>query len=229
MPFRSTKTKRSRPAAHALLADARGTTATEFAIVALPFLFLIFATFELALVFLVNVTLENATAVAARKLRTGQTVATGISFTQPNGGQVGAYEDAAHFKNDVCTNMAWIPITTCNNQLQIDVRSFSSFSNQTQPNPIAGSTFNTQNLCYYSGNSSSSGSATNTIVLIRTYYLWPLITTFLNGGLQNVTTVITKVNNVATTTTGKSYSAVQAAEVFKNEPFATNNTSTSTC
>ena len=218
-----------RPRLARFVANDRGATAVEFALVALPFLFLIFAILELALVFLVNVSLENATAVASRKLRTGQTVATGVGFTQPSSGQVGAYEDEAHFKNDICANMSWIPSSTCNSQLQVDVRSYSSFESQSQPNPIVGTTFNAQNLCYYSGNSSSGGQTSNTIVLVRAYYLWPLITSFLNGGLRNVTTVVTTVGGVTQTTTGKSFSAVQANEVFKNEPFATTNTATTTC
>jgi len=50
----------------------RGAMAVEFAIVAFPFLLLLFGIVELALVFIVSMTLETATGDAARMIRTGK-------------------------------------------------------------------------------------------------------------------------------------------------------------
>ena len=47
-------------------AARRGTTAIEFAIIALPFCVMLFGIIELGMVFLVSVTLQNATDNAAR-------------------------------------------------------------------------------------------------------------------------------------------------------------------
>lgn len=199
----------------------RGATAVEFAMVAMPFLFMLFSILELAAVFLVTVSLESATSIAARQLRTGQVIAAGVASTTSSG----VYEDATDFKNSICANMSWIPSGTCLSALQLDVRSYSSFENQTQPSPLSGTTFNTSNLCYYSGNSSSAGATTNTIVLVRAYYMWPLMTQFLNGGLMNVTQVM----NGSTVLSSGHMVAIEAAEVFKNEPFSATNTDAGTC
>ncbi|MGL1590454.1 TadE/TadG family type IV pilus assembly protein, partial [Vibrio parahaemolyticus] len=52
--------------------DDKGSTAIEFAFVIGPFLFLIFATIEVAMVFFASQLLETATADAARLILTGQ-------------------------------------------------------------------------------------------------------------------------------------------------------------
>ena len=72
----------------------RGATAVEFALVALPFLMLVFAIIELGLVFLVSITLESAVADVGRTIRTGQ--------VQTGGGS------AASFKTAVCDKMSWL-------------------------------------------------------------------------------------------------------------------------
>src|SRR3569832_271015 len=80
----------------------RGATAVEFAFVARPFLGLRFAVFELGLVFLVGTTLENATEIAARQIRTGE--------LQTSGGS------ASTFKAAVCAQMSWLG-SDCNANL----------------------------------------------------------------------------------------------------------------
>jgi hypothetical protein len=51
-------------------------------------------------------------------------------------------------------------------------------------------------------------------VLMRVYYLWPLLTPFLLNGLENVTTYT---NSTGGSGTGR-WAAVSATEVFVNEP-----------
>ena len=54
------------------LRDSRGTTAIEFAMVALPFVLLLFGLLSVSLYFFTTFTLENAVWQAARAIRTGQ-------------------------------------------------------------------------------------------------------------------------------------------------------------
>ena len=54
------------------LKDSSGATAVEFAIVSVPFLGLLFAIFETALVFFTAQSVEAATSEAARRIMTGQ-------------------------------------------------------------------------------------------------------------------------------------------------------------
>ncbi len=157
----------------------RGATAVEFALVAIPFLLLVFAVIELGLVFLVSLTLENAVIDVGRTIRTGE--------VQTGGGT------ASTFKTAVCNKMSWIGATRCNGALQIDVRTYSDYttSNSTATNATVPTSMN--------WNPGVAGS----IVLVRAYYTWPLITPLLQTGLQSAN--------------GKRI--IYAATAFTNEPY----------
>ncbi len=185
-----------------LLVDRRGATAVELALVAAPLFFLIFAILELSIVFVLSLNLSNAAATLGRQLRVGQIIAPGASVTTSSGTQL----DVADFKTALCNNMGFVPYATCMIQLQVDVRTLSSFQNQTPPNPISGGAFNTTGLCFYSG-------AASNIVEFRAYYLWPVITPVILSALANVTSVVTSTG----TSTGTWFS-ISVTEVFKNEP-----------
>jgi Flp pilus assembly protein TadG len=171
--------------------DRKGATAVEFAIVALPFFMMIFATFELALVFLISLTLDNATTNSARQIRTGTVQATGGGASSTGG---------AAFKTAICNSMGWLQ-TQCQSNLSIDVRTLPQFKNPTAPDPLVTSggttTFNSSSLCFYSGNAGD-------IVLIRAFFQWPLLTPFLNRGLQRLSNGSAVITSTAT---------------FRNEPF----------
>src|SRR5688572_32590660 len=64
--------RRSRRAIGDFAGDKSGASALEFALVATPFLLLIFAALEVGLVYFANFTLENAVSRGARLVRTGQ-------------------------------------------------------------------------------------------------------------------------------------------------------------
>jgi Flp pilus assembly protein TadG len=155
-----------------------GATAVEFAFVAIPFLMLVFAIIELGLVFLVSLTLDNAVMDVGRTIRTGQ--------VQTAGGT------AATFKTSVCAKMSWLG-SKCATSLSIDVRTFSDYatSNTSASNTTVPTTMN--------WNPGSAGS----VVLVRAYYTWPLITPLLQTGLQN--------------SSGKRI--IYAATAFTNEPY----------
>jgi Flp pilus assembly protein TadG len=129
-----------------------GAAAIEFAFVAIPFLVLVFAIIELGLTFLVSMSLENALMNVDRTIRTGD--------FQMNGGT------ADKFRSDVCAEMSWLG-SSCESAISIDVRVLPSFA-QTKdlPAPTKGAT------CFDPGGPRS-------IVLVRTYYSWPLITPLL--------------------------------------------------
>lgn len=157
----------------------QGATAVEFALVALPFLMLIFAILELGLVFMVSLTLETAVADVGRSIRTGQ--------VQTGGG------NATTFKTAVCNKLSWLG-SKCDGALQIDVRTYSNFANVSTATSTPSQVPPT--MLWDPG---SPGS----IVLVRAYYTWPLITPLLTTGLQSAN--------------GKRI--IYAATAFSNEPY----------
>ena len=80
---------------------------------AAPFAFMLFAIIQLGLHFMVQVTLDNAAAIAARQLRTGAVVADGALDTT----------GASNFAQSICSNMSWLQGQCSNNStLVVDVR-----------------------------------------------------------------------------------------------------------
>ena len=166
-----------RPSRPSFARDSRGATALEFALVAPPFFFMIFAIFELALVYLVSVTLDNATQQAARQIRTGQSQSSG-TYT------------SAMFVSAVCANMGWLQ-STCNTSLFVDSETKASFGASNPSSPVQGGTWTPGNLKFDMGGPGS-------IVILHTYFQWKLITPVLYGGLQTLPGGISVVS--ATTT-----------------------------
>lgn len=144
----------------------RGVTALEFALISLPLMLMTFGLLELALVFLVGATLDTATEVASRQIRTGEF-------------QVSAANTQADFKNLVCAKMAFLT-GQCAANLWIDVQTFSTFSGLAAAPPIDPTKFKPPaGLCF------STGQPTD-IVLVRAYYEWNLFTPLLNTALENM-------------------------------------------
>ncbi len=185
-----------------LVHDRRGATAVEFSLVALPLLFLLFAIMELGLIFVMSLNLSNATTTLARQLRVGELVASGAAATSSNGVQL----DLADFKSAICSRLSLVPLSTCVNQLQVDVRVLTSYQNQSIPNPRSGKSFNTTGFCFYSGTAGS-------VVEIRTYYPWSIFTPVILNALANTTSLTTS----SGTSTGNWFT-VSSTSVFKNEP-----------
>ena len=98
--------------------DEDGVVAVEFAIVAVPFMMLLFGIIELAVIFFMGSSLQSATFEASRLIRTGQ-------FTSG---------DEAQFKTEVCTNMKGgntAAIAACESNLEVTVLLLSDFSSST--------------------------------------------------------------------------------------------------
>jgi Flp pilus assembly protein TadG len=144
-----------------------GAAAVEFAMLALPFLIMLFCLLELAIIFMISMTLDNAMAQASREIRTGQ--------LQTAGGAT-----AASFKTDICAHMAWIQ-STCNSNLSVDVETYPSFAVATPPNPITGGVFNAGVLKFQPGGPQD-------IVIVRGYFKWTLITPFLSQAVTKLNT-----------------------------------------
>ncbi|SFJ71846.1 TadE/TadG family type IV pilus assembly protein [Caulobacter sp. UNC279MFTsu5.1] len=154
-----------------------GAAAIEFAFVAIPFLVLVFAIIELGLTFLVSMSLENALADVDRTIRTGA--------LQTSGG------DATTFRDAVCGKMSWLG-GSCASSITLDVRVLPSFAQTNNlPAPTGGKT------CFDPGGPGS-------IVLVRGYYKWPLITPLLQEAVGGAS----------------GERQVTFAAVFANEPYS---------
>lgn len=140
-----------------------GSSAVEFAMVALPFCLMMFAILELGLVFVTDSVLENATIETGRLVRTGQASARGM--------------DAAQFKAAVCARMS-VFSADCPTRLSIDVRVIPQF-NTNPPDPLAGGGFDPGGLTYDNGNPGN-------LILVRVWYKHPLVTSFLSQGLSSI-------------------------------------------
>lgn len=153
----------SRPLRTGLLRNRDGSAAVEFALVALPFCFMIFAILEVALIFTLSSVLENAAITTGRLVRTGQASAQGMT--------------AAQFKARLCSQMSVFE-GDCDARATIDVRVIPQF-NVNPPDPLAGEGFDPSGLSYANGNPGD-------LVLVRVWYRHPLLTTFLSQGLSRV-------------------------------------------
>jgi Flp pilus assembly protein TadG len=153
---------------HRFARAERGVTAVEFGLIALPLMLMTFGLLELGLVFMVGATLDTATELASRRIRTGEF-------------QTSAGNTRADFKTLVCSNMAWLS-GQCAANLWVSVQTFSNFAGLTAAPPPDPSVFNAAAkaaLCF------SAGQPTD-IVLVRTYFQWSLFTPLLNNALENM-------------------------------------------
>ena len=136
-----------------------GIAAVEFGIVAAPFLALMFAIMETAIVFFASQTLETAVADSARLIMTGQAQQT--SFTQ------------AQFKSAVCAKI--YGLFDCANGLQVDVKTYSNFSSISNAKPIDQNGNLQTNFGYTPGNPGD-------IVVVRLMYQWPVYVSMMGLG-----------------------------------------------
>jgi Flp pilus assembly protein TadG len=143
-----------------------GSAAIEFAMVA-PLLFLfLFAIIETGVIFFASSMLQNATADAARKIRTGQ-----LSGTLT----------AAQIRTSVCTEVNGL-ISDCGTALQIDLRAYTSFTSATYPAVTkSDGTVDPSKL-------QIQGVADCKIVLLRTFYAWHIMTPLMRPLLENTQT-----------------------------------------
>src|SRR2546430_7856838 len=97
-----------------------GVAAVEFAMVAAPFLALMFAIMGTALVFFARQTLETAVADSARLIMTGQAQTQSLT--------------AATFKNAVCARI--YGLFNCSTGVYVNVQTYASFGSITYTPPL---------------------------------------------------------------------------------------------
>jgi len=140
-----------------------GATAVEFGLVALPFVALVFAILEVAIVFFAGQALETSVSYAARLVRTGQAQQQGF-----NEGQ---------FKDQVCKILS--ALFDCANGLKLDVRTYKTFDQIDMSKPVDKDGNLNTNFTYNPGKGGD-------IVVVRAYYEWPVVINLLGFSLANM-------------------------------------------
>lgn len=156
-----------------------GTAAIEFAILALPFFMLIFATIESFVAFAGEQLLANAVDHMARQLRTGQ-----ITFNH-NGA---TDKTEAQFRTAFCAQISIMmkcdSVTDKDKSvLVLDVRNFTTFANIPKGIPRKGGSS--------SGDLDTSGfkfepGGPSSINMVRAYYRWNVTTDVVRPYITNV-------------------------------------------
>ena len=158
--------KLSRTRARMRAQSRNGSAALEFAMLA-PVLFLmLFGMIECGVIYFGSSALQNATDDAGRMVRTGQAVGWTV----------------AQFKSQVCSEMTgFISSSSCNANIQVDIRQYSSFSGASYPSITnSNGSINSSALQYPSSLTACQ------VVLVRAFYPWQVITPLMQPLLQNM-------------------------------------------
>lgn len=173
-----------------------GAAAVEFAFIAAPFLALLFAILETALVFFAGQTLEAATADASRLILTGQAQTTNFKtgLADANG------FSKADFKDAICQRI--IAMFDCNGSIYVNVQSYNTFDAiDTSPPPLkTDGSFDASKMGYSPGGPGA-------IVIVQVFYQWPIYASVLDMLSQGQAPGI-GANRL-----------LMATAVFRNEPF----------
>lgn len=140
-----------------------GATVIEFAMVAMPFFLLLYAIFDVALIFFASTTLENGIVAAARQIRTGQAQADNMSAEQ--------------FRTLVCNEISML--LSCDAALGLDVRKYSGFGS-VQWSPALDDSGN------LSGNMTFDPGGAGDVVVVRAFYSWPMLTPTVGTNFVNM-------------------------------------------
>ncbi|NCO04419.1 MAG: pilus assembly protein [Alphaproteobacteria bacterium] len=143
-----------------------GTTAVEFSLIGVPFVFMIIGIIEMAMMFTTQSLIEYGTSQGARLIRTGQ--------VQQGGGE-------AAFRDAVCGTVAITPsrnFIDCND-LQYQVVALDSFGDaQDFGDPTFDEDGNLQDQSFDAGD-------VNDVVMIRVAYRYPIMTPMMGVMLSN--------------------------------------------
>jgi Flp pilus assembly protein TadG len=155
----------------AFVADRKGATAVEFALIGPPFLALLVAIIQSFLVFFAQQYLETAVNESSRTILTGQEQAQAQNLTQA--------QAQALFAKAVCSNL--VILFNCNN-LMIDVEVAGSWSsaNTGMPTLTFDSNGNVTNTWQFSPGNQGD------IVVVRVMYQWPVFLGPLGFNLANL-------------------------------------------
>ena len=148
--------------ARRMMRQQDGAAAVEFGLVAAPFLAMMFAILETAMVFFAGQALETAAADSARLIMTGQAQNAGFSQTK--------------FKEEVCKKI--YGLFNCNGGLYVDVKKYSNFATVNTAKPITNGQVDT-NVGFEPGEPGD-------IVVVRLMYQWPVYVSLLGLNLSDV-------------------------------------------
>lgn len=167
----------------------KGAAAVEFALVAAPFLALLVALFETALVFFAGRVLDEVTEEAARYILTGQ--AQNANVTQ------------AGFSNYICTSANTAALVsalfTCS-KLLVNVQTYASFGASSCSSPTL--TYNAQGTVTNTWSYNPGGPSD--IVVVQVMYQWPIMLGPLGFNLSNLS---------------NGDRLLMSCAVFRNEPY----------
>lgn len=147
--------------------DRRGSTAIEFAALAIPFALLVFAILESCLSFAGQEVLTNATDDIARQLRTGQLKGNAVTVDS--------------LKQKICYELEILMANECTSRLKVDLRKYDSYVE------AAGHSYKIANgeIVLMKGSAEdqkqfvAEPGGPETINMLRVFYKWPVITDFL--------------------------------------------------
>jgi Flp pilus assembly protein TadG len=135
----------------------RGVAAIEFALVGMPFFFIVFAIIEVGLVTGANIMLDNAVHDAARRVMTGEVQAADL--------------DEAGFRKMVCDGVS--TLMTCS-KVKIDLRTFATADKIPTSVTMKLGTVDDSTFCYDPGSQ-------ETITVLRAFYEWPYFVSMLSS------------------------------------------------
>lgn len=144
-------------------ADRDGVAAVEFAIIAVPFITLVFAIIEISVIFFVSSALDNGALEASRDIRTGELQVAGAN--------------PAAFTTTVCQGMGGL--VNCDD-LIVDVRRFADFGS-TNTLPFAQNDegeIDLSDLAFDAG-------GPNDVIVVSVGVNWRVVTPFLAPFLAN--------------------------------------------
>lgn len=149
--------------------ERSGSTAIEFAMLALPFSLLVFAILESCISFAGQEVMANATDSVARQLRTGQ---------------LSALDAKTQLKQLICDKMEVMVAAGCPG-LMVDLRHFGTFAEAAN----AGYTIENGDIKLTGPGPTDftvdAGPASSKNML-RVFYKWPIITDFLSKSMSNL-------------------------------------------
>ena len=190
-------------AAARLIRGDEGAATVEFAIVAVPFLALVFAILETAFIFFAQQALQNAAVNAGRLIMTGQ--------AQQNYQGSGQPMTASQFKTAACAAISGI--LNCNSTLIVDVQTYPSFAAANSGNATAAPLNSHGVLQIDPTNPPFNMGGPGDIVVVVLMYQWPAWVT-----LPGLTSLMDLASGSNQPVTGR---LLMATAVFMNEPYQT--------
>lgn len=165
-----------------LFKSSEGATAIEFAILAIPFMMIVFATFETFIAFTGEQLVSNAVDTMGRRVRTGQ-----ITFSDPSRS---TFKTQTQFRQDFCQQIS--VMITCSsteaavpNKLWIDLEQVTNFADIPTGVPMKA-TNGGKNRDLDTDKIKFTPGGAGKINMFRAYYRWPITTDLVRPYISNI-------------------------------------------